>query len=159
MKRFFRKRSPYLKEIYIARSGGEAMRPLLNVNILFGMGLEGDRYATNQGYWHKVESCEVTIITEDELKAIQRRAKSFEFQAGMHRRNLVLAEISQKQLKGQTIQLGTAILQYQKPRPPCGYINQVTKVNLAKAMAYDCGACFKVLTAGELSVGDPLIIR
>lgn len=155
----FRKRRPYVKAIYIADSGGDVMRALPAANVLLGKGLEGDRYATNQGYWHKVESCEVTIITEDEVAAIKHRAKDFIYEAGMHRRNLVLADISQKQLKGQTIQLGSAVLQYQKPRPPCGYINQITQTNLAKAMSYDCGACFKVITAGELSVGDEVNLR
>lgn len=135
------------------------MRSLSTVNVLLDKGLEGDRYATNKGYWHKVESCEVTIITEDEVKAIKHRAKDFTVEAGMHRRNLVLADISQKQLKGQTIQLGTAVLQYQKPRPPCGYINQITQVNLAKAMSYDCGACFKVIEAGVISTGNTLRFR
>lgn len=159
LKRIFRKRPPHLKEIYIANSGGEAMQSLSTVKVLTNKGLEGDRYATNQGYWHKVESCEVTIITADELRAIQHRAKGFVFEAGMHRRNLVVDDISPRQLKGQTIQLGTAVLQYQKPRPPCGYINQITHVNLAKAMSYDSGACFKVITAGEISVGDLVRFR
>lgn len=135
------------------------MCSLSTANIVLNKGLEGDRYATNQGYWHKVESCEVTIITDDELSAIKRRAKGFQLEPGMHRRNLVLTDISQKQLRGKTIQLGTAVLCYQKPRPPCGYINQLTRVNLAKAMAYDSGACFKVVQSGSFSVGDRLRFR
>ncbi len=34
-------------------------------------GLEGDRYYTNSGYWHQVEACQVTLISE------QRRNKLF----------------------------------------------------------------------------------
>lgn len=128
------------------------------VNILAGEGLEEDRYALGTGHWHMVESCQVTIITEHELSKVERRLRE-PMTDGIHRRNLVLEGIKPSQLRGGDLRIGDAVFRYQRPRPPCGYIDQLTGLRLAKAMGRDAGACFQVIQGGVIQAGDAVIIR
>ncbi|MGV6858915.1 MAG: MOSC domain-containing protein [bacterium] len=150
---WFKPQSPRLQAIYLASAGGQTMQRLEHAKVIAGAGLAGDRYALGNGYWHKVESCQITLITEHELSRIQRRLGQ-PLINGIHRRNLVLAGIKPKDLRGRTLTIGQAVFRYQRPRPPCGYIDQLTGLRLAKAMGRDAGACFEVIQSGEIQTGD-----
>ncbi|MGV6816045.1 MAG: MOSC domain-containing protein [Thiotrichales bacterium] len=154
---WFKRQSPKLIEIYLASAAGQAMQRLERVNVLAGEGLEDDRYALGNGHWHKVESCQLTIITKHELTRMQRRMRE-PLINGIHRRNLVLGDIKPAELRGRDLAIGNAIFRYQRPRPPCGYIDQLTGLRLAKAMGRDAGACFQVIQSGVIQTGDEVTI-
>ena len=120
-------------------------------------GLEGDRYQTKKGFWDPVEGCQVTIITIHEITRAQKKAP-VSLELGEHRRNLVLTNIHPKKLIGRTIQIGEAVFQYMKPRPPCGYLDQLVIKGTAKALGKGSGFCFKVIKSGHFKVGDNVYI-
>ncbi len=129
------------------------MQSVASAKVLAGQGLQGDRYALACGHWHTVESCEITLLTEYEWQRMQRRMHGT-LSEGVHRRNLVVQGIKPRQLRQRSLQIGHAVLSYQRPRPPCGYIDQLTGLRLAKAMGRDSGACFKVIRGGVIRVGE-----
>lgn len=154
--RLFRKpRKVILTGIFIAKSAGQAMSSIPTLQAIKDKGLEGDRYCAGQGYWHPVESCQVTLITESDIKSVQGRS-STELQEGEHRRNLVISGCSIRQLKGHQFCIGEAIFAYLKPRPPCGYIDTITFKGMAKALGKRSGICLLVIQSGQIRVGDEL---
>ena len=146
-----------LESIFICDSAGDPMRGVQTIMAVQNQGLKGDRYQTKKGYWDPIEGCQVTIITTHELDRARKKAPS-SLERGQHRRNLVLSGINPKKLIGKTIQIGGALLQYEKPRPPCGYLDQVVMKGTAKALGKNCGCCFRVVKSGPLSVGDKVLI-
>lgn len=120
-----------------------------------GGGLAGDRYHLGTGHWHPVESCAVTLISEDDLQRARRRL-DVSLDQGRHRRNLVVAGLRTRDLEGRRFRIGSVVFAWQKPRPPCGYLNQVTGDNLAKALGHNSGVCVQVIEGGVIRVGDEL---
>lgn len=149
--------TPRLEAIYMTESGGQAMRPCQTANAIEQQGLQDDRYCTGKGYWHRVESCQVTLISQYDLAQAQKR-RAVQVNKGEHRRNLVISGISSQQLRGCQFQIGDALFAYHKPRPACGYINQVTQQTMMEALRDHCGICLKVIKGGQFAVGDELTV-
>lgn len=150
--------APRLVAIFTSPAAGAPMQSLASVQAIAGRGLAGDRYSLATGHWHPVESCEVTLISEHDLARVQRRLP-VAVEHGEHRRNLVVSGIRTRDLEGRRFRIGTADFEYWKPRPPCGYINQVTGENMARALGRNSGVCLRVLTGGTIRVGDPLLLE
>ncbi|MCA1790412.1 MAG: MOSC domain-containing protein [Thioalkalivibrio sp.] len=137
---------------------GEPMQSLRAADAATGEGLVGDRYRTGSGHWHPVESCQVTLISADDLERAQRRLP-VALEHGEHRRNLVISGMRTRALEGRRFRIGTARFEYWKPRPPCGYINQISGENMARALGRNSGVCLVVLEGGRLEVGDEVILE
>jgi MOSC domain-containing protein YiiM len=149
--------SPRLTAIYISVSAGQPVQSMNSVSAIVGKGLDADRYARQKGFYQSVDSCEVTMITQDELDHANRRASSTiaqQLATGGHRRNLVIAGLYIKQLAGKSFVIGEAVFRYRKPRPPCAYIDRVSGKGMCKALGKHSGACIEVVTGGLISVGD-----
>lgn len=146
-----------LHSIFICESAGLAMEAVNRIKAVKNEGLEGDRYLTKKGYWDPVEGCQVTIITIHEITIAQKKMP-VSLKLGEHRRNLVLTNIHPKKLVNRTVKIGEAVFQYIKPRPPCGYLDQLVKKGTAKALGKGSGSCFKVVKGGRLAVGDEVFI-
>ncbi|MGV6808655.1 MAG: MOSC domain-containing protein [bacterium] len=146
-----------LSAIYLAEAGGELMQSVHTATAIAHQGLVGDRYAMGTGYWHRVESCQVTLISEHDLQQARKRVV-IPLENGEHRRNLVITGIKTDTLKHRRFQLGECLLVYHKPRPPCGYINQLTGSKMMESLRQNSGICLKVEKSGVFSVGDRLII-
>ena len=156
-----RQKAATLTAIYISVSAGEPMQSVNSVTAIAGRGLDGDRYAGQKGFYKSVDSCEVTLITLEEIDRASRRASTGIQRIianGGHRRNLVISGLDVKQLAGSSFAIGETILRYQKPRPPCAYIDRVSGQGMCKALGKQSGACIEIVTGGLLSVGDKVRI-
>lgn len=143
--------------IFITQSAGMPMLPVNDVDAISGKGLTDDRYFNKTGYWDPVEGCQVTLISEHDLK-LANQGNKLSFENGQHRRNLVIKGIKTKALEGKQFQIGEAIFSYEKPRPPCGYLNKIEGHGMAKALSYNSGICIRVIRSGKLCLGDELKI-
>lgn len=151
------KPSATLKAIFIASAAGQPMQAISSVYADRNLGLERDRYHDNTGHWKFTDGCQVTLITEHELKHAQKRT-DIVLDGGAHRRNLVIDGIKPKALAGKSFKIGQAVLEYQKPRPPCAYIDQVEGPGIGRALRHNSGVCLRVIESGTFSIGDPVII-
>jgi MOSC domain-containing protein YiiM len=149
---------PHLAAIYSSAGAGEAMQPLDTAEVLAGHGLRGDRYCADTGHWHRVESCELTLISQHDLERAGRRL-AVGLDRGQHRRNLVIAGLRTRDLVQRRFRIGSARFEYWKPRPPCGYLNQVTGENTARALGRHSGVCLRILESGHIRVGDRLVFE
>jgi MOSC domain-containing protein YiiM len=142
-----------LEAIYVTASAGQPMESREAIEASAGSGLRGDRYATHRGHWHAVESCPVTLISTAELERAARR-RGHVIAPGEHRRNLVVSGWHHLPRHGGYLRIAEVVLRVDRPRPPCGYLNQVVGYNLARALGHDSGICVDVIRGGRLRVGD-----
>jgi MOSC domain-containing protein YiiM len=151
-----KRRVPALKAIYVATTAGEPMKPVSTIEAVANRGLKGDRYCDDRGHWKSIDGCQVTLITEHDLGRAKKTEVEFReaLDYGSHRRNLVIAGLKTKNLEGKKFRIGTAVFRYDKPRPPCAYLDQIAGKGMCRALSHNSGICIRVVSSGKLAVGD-----
>ena len=144
-------------KIFVAPAGGAAMQPVEEIHAVAGLGIEGDRYADRSGHWTEMDDeCQVTLIEVECLEEI-RAQTGVNIEDGEHRRNIVTRGIQLDSLLGKRFQVGTAILEYDRPRPPCGYIEKLTEPGMTRALVGRGGICARVVGSGVIRASDPIV--
>ena len=147
-----------IEKIFITAKGGEPMQALQEVEAVEGRGLRGDRYLERSGYWTSVDECQVTLIQGEALDEITSTTP-LRVLNGEHRRNLVTRGIDLIDLLGRRFQIGEAIFEYARPRPPCTYIQGLTgQPGLTRSLGHRGGICVRVVQAGRIRLQDPIVI-
>jgi MOSC domain-containing protein YiiM len=147
-----------IEKIFITAQGGAPMQPLNEVEAVQGKGLRDDRYLERTGYWTAVDECQVTLIKGEDLDEITS-SSPLRVLNGEHRRNLVTRGIDLANLIGRRFQIGEAVLEYDRPRPPCTYIQGLTgQQGITKALGHRGGICARVVRSGKIRVQDPIVI-
>jgi MOSC domain-containing protein YiiM len=154
------RQAPVLKAIYIATAAGEPMKSVSTIEAVANRGLKGDRYCDDRGHWKSIDGCQATLITEHDLEQAKKTEVEFRdaLDNGNHRRNLVVAGLKTKNLEGKEFRIGTAVFRYDKPRPPCAYLDQIAGKGMCRALSHNSGACIRVITGGRLAIGDAVEI-
>ena len=133
------------------------MQRVANIQVIANRGLKGDRYCAGCGYWSESDTCEVTLIAQEDLDHIES-VTQISVQDGQHRRNIVTQDIDLHTLKGKRFRIGTAYFSYQRSRPPCLYIQKLTEPGMVKALAYSGGFCVHCFKSGQISENDTIEI-
>ena len=145
-----------VERVFVAGAGGEAMRPVDEIRAVAGRGLDGDRYAARRGYWTDVDECQVTLIQAEDLDEISA-SSGVAVQDGQHRRNIVTRGVELRALAGRTFRIGGATFAYDRPRPPCRYIEGLTEPGMTRALAARRGGiCARVVDSGVVRTGDEI---
>jgi len=144
-----------VERIYVAPQGGVEMQKVSQVEALAGCGSEGDRYCSRTGYWTDVDECQVTLIAAEDLEDIQR-ITGVRVDNGEHRRNLITRGIELESLSGKRFQVGQAILEFDRPRPPCSYIESISQPGMTRALAGHSGICARVVQSGLIQEEDSI---
>jgi len=144
-----------IEAIFITPEGGAAMRSVSEVEAAPG-GLKGDRYFQGNGYWSGTDDCEVTIISVEDLEVIERET-GIVMSEGLHRRNIVVRGQALGKLVGRLFRLGGSTMVFDRLRPPCAYIQQLTgEKGITRALAGKGGVGVRVIEAGTIRCGDSL---
>ena len=69
---------------------------------------------------------------------------------GEHRRNIVTRGLALRELEGKRLRIGDVLLDYDRPRPPCGYVERLTEKGMTRALGDGAGICVRVLSSGIL---------
>lgn len=146
-----------VERIYIVPQGGEDMQRVSQVEALANCGLQGDRYCKRTGYWTDVDECQVTLIALENLEEIEKTA-GVRVGNGEHRRNLITRGIQLENLSGKRFQVGQAVLEYDRPRPPCSYIQSITEPGMTRALVGRSGICARVVQSGLIRDEDTIIV-
>ena len=145
-----------VEEIYIADEAGAGMRRVDSVAAVAGRGLQGDRYMNRIGYWSGSDECQVTLIEKETLDQIQA-GTDLRVTNGEHRRNIVTRGIRLRDLRGRRFAIGEAVLEYDRPRPPCGYLQSITQIGMTRALLAERGGiCARVVRSGVIRAGDTI---
>jgi MOSC domain-containing protein YiiM len=144
--------------LYIAPTAGTQMERADRADAVAGRGLVGDRYFLERGHWSGTDECEVTIIAQEDIDEIERRS-NVRIQDGEHRRNVVIRNLPIENLIGKRFHIGSASFGYERPRPPCAYIQMVSQPGMTKALGKRAGICVRCIKSGVVQEGDRIVIQ
>ncbi len=143
--------------IYTAPEGGVDMKQVDEIEAVAHRGLQGDRYSKSAGYWSGRDECEVTLIEAEGLEEIQRTT-GLHVGNGEHRRNLITRGLRLESLAGRQFRVGEAVLEYDRLRPPCAYIQSITEPGMTRALFGRSGICARVVQSGVIRAKDAIVI-
>ncbi|HZJ15899.1 MAG TPA: MOSC domain-containing protein [Chthoniobacteraceae bacterium] len=144
--------TPRIEAIFVATKAGESMMRVTEIEAIAGVGLRDDRYATGEGYYAPSDVCEVTLI-EGEVLDVIRTVHGVHVHNGEHRRNIVTRGLTLRELEGTRLRIGDVLLEYDRPRPPCSYVERITEKGMTRALGEGAGICLRVLQSGKLREG------
>jgi len=142
--------------IYVTGKGSAAMGRVEEVRTVAGCGIEGDRYCAGTGYWTRYgDVCEVTLIEGEDLDYIENEL-GISVKNGEHRRNIITRGIRLGDLRRKKFRVGETVLEYDRPRPPCRHIQDLSEPGMTRALKGRGGICARVVQAGSISVQDAI---
>ncbi len=148
-----------VEEIYITPEGSAAMQRVEEVRTIEGCGIEGDRYCEGTGFWTPYgDVCEVTLIESEDLDYIQNEL-GISVKNGEHRRNVVTSGIRLGDLRRKRFRIGEAVLEYDRPRPPCKHVQDLSEPGMTRALKGRGGICARVVEAGRIRVRDVIEVE
>lgn len=151
-------------QIYIASKAGEPMRSVEWVNAFAFLGLEGDRYYEEEGFWQNVKNPritarDVTLISEEAIIAA-RRDFGQDYSAVMTRRNLIIhGAVDLSSLMDEMFMVGNTIMRGVEECTPCNRPSTLSGIKgFEKAFKSEwrAGIRAEILGSGIINVGDRL---
>ena len=145
--------------IYVTSKGSAPMERVEEVNTIEGCGIEGDRYCEGTGFWTPYgDVCEVTLISSEDLDYIQNEL-GISVKNGEHRRNIVTRGINLNGLRRKKFTIGETVLEYDRPRPPCRHVQDLTEPGMTRALKGRGGICARVVEGGMLRTQDAIEVE
>ena len=147
-------RQPSVVGIHVASAAGAPMQSRDWVEVVPGVGILGDRYATRRGHWSdpRWRDQELTLV-EAEVAA------DLGLEPGSLRRNLVTRGVQLQGLLGLEFRLGGAVLAGMRPCDPCRYIEGLLeRPGLLRELVGRGGLRTRVLQGGRIAVGDEIAV-
>ena len=145
-----------VKSIYICPRAGQNMTEVAEVMSLKNLGLSGDRYALNKGFWQTVPKPreavrDVSFINEDDVT-------SSGFTEAETRRNIVVkGKIDLVSLIGKKFSVGEVLFEGIEECTPCKRPSDLAgKPDFAKIFKNTGGLRARVLTDGIIQIGDAI---
>lgn len=135
--------------LYTAARAGAPLQPRAWVEVVPGVGISGDRYATRLGHWSDPRwPHQVMTLVEGEV------AEELAVDAGQLRRNIVTRGVRLNDLIGLTFQLGGAQFVGVRRCDPCRYLDSLTRPGLGRALRERGGLRAHILQGGRIHVAD-----
>jgi MOSC domain-containing protein YiiM len=144
--------------IFIASKGSAAMERVEEVRTIEGCGIEGDRYCEGTGFWSRYgDVCEVTLIESEDLDYIQNEL-GISVKNGEHRRNIITSGIRLGDLRRKRFRIGDAVLEYDRSRPPCKHVQDLSEPGMTRALKGRGGICARVVEEGMIRALDAIAV-
>jgi MOSC domain-containing protein YiiM len=151
-----------VEAICIAPAASVTMTALGSVEALVGLGLAGDRYAQNIGFYSPRPTDpgarEVTLFEAEVLERL-RAEHGIELHATEHRRNLTVRGVKLDELLGQRFSVGEVVLEGVKDCPPCEHLQQLLGKPVLQPLVNRGGLRARVVVGGTLRVGDSVEVH
>lgn len=145
-----------IESIHVAPAAKAPMQAVEHARAFPGVGLEGDRYALQQGTFFKPQpDFELTLIEAEAIEALHRDY-GVELAAGDARRNLVTRGVPLNHLVGREFQIGDVRIRGLRLCEPCSHLEAVTGRPLIKGLRHRGGLRAQILSQGTIRVGDSL---
>src|SRR5215470_3324167 len=128
-----------VESIYIADAAREPLKARQQAVAIPGAGLEGDRYALQQGTFFKPKpEYELTLIEAEAIEAL-RRDYNVELEPGESRRNIVTRGVSLNHLVRREFRIGTVLVHGIRLCEPCEHLQKLTGKELIKGLCHRGG--------------------
>jgi MOSC domain-containing protein YiiM len=144
-----------VEEIFVTGEGSAEMESVEEVETVEGRGIKGDRYCEGTGFWVQYgDVCQVTLIEGEHLDEIEEQGLGIE--SGQHRRNIVTRGVDLAGLRGKRFKVGEVVLEYDRSRPPCKHVQDLSERGMTRALRNRGGICARVIQAGPIRPGDTI---
>jgi MOSC domain-containing protein YiiM len=148
-----------VERIFVTGEGSAAMERVEEVRTIEGCGIEGDRYCEGTGFWTSYgDVCQVTLISSEDLDYIENDL-GISVANGEHRRNIVTRGVDLGGLRRKRFRVGEALLEYDRPRPPCRHVQDLTEPGMTRALRGRGGICARVIEAGVIRAQDAIEVE
>lgn len=143
---------PDIIGIYVATEAGAPMQSRESVEVVPGLGILGDRYATKRGHWSDPR------WREQQLTFVEAEtADDLGLEPWQLRRNLVTRGVQLQGLLGLQFRVGEALLAGILPCDPCNYLERLLeRPGLLRELVGRGGLRTRILEGGRISVGDEI---
>jgi MOSC domain-containing protein YiiM len=144
--------------IHVASSRSVPMTSLERVQAIAGVGLDGDRYATDAGQY-PVDSRadrQLTLIAAEEIEALADRAQIV-LAPGEARRNITTRGILLNELVGHRFRIGDVICEATRLCEPCQYLTDLLGKPVLDNLVHRAGLRARILSGGEVAVGSEVV--
>jgi MOSC domain-containing protein YiiM len=142
-----------VEDIFVTSEGSKPMQRATEIEVSEGRGIEGDRYAEGAGFWTQYgDVCEVTLIQGEHLDEIA--AQGLAVRDGEHRRNIVVRGVDLLGLRGREFRVGEATVRFDRSRPPCRHVQDMSEPGMTRALRNRGGICVRVVEGGTIRIGD-----
>ena len=143
--------------IYTTNESGRPLEAQRSVRAIEGVGLEGDRYASEVGTYSGRPGShrQVTFVEREVVVAVNDEAG---VELGEHetRRNLVTESVPLHHLIGRTFRVGEVVFRGIKSTPPCAYLERMTRPGVRAALENRGGLGAEIVQGGVLRIGDEI---
>jgi len=144
--------------IFVTGKGSAAMQRVEAVSTIEGCGIEGDRYCEGTGFWTRYgDVCQVTLIEGEDLDYIEGEL-GIHVNNGQHRRNIITRGIKLTDLRRKRFRVGGALLEFDRSRPPCRHVQDLSEPGMTRALKGRGGICARVIRAGRIRVQDAIVV-
>jgi hypothetical protein len=146
--------SGHVAALYVAARAGAPVEAVDVVEVIAGVGITGDRYATRLGHWSdpRWPDQQLTLV-EAEV------ADELGVAPALLRRNVVTRGVRLADLIGARFRIGGAELRGVRTCDPCGYLEQLlSRPGLARELGRVGGGLrADVLSTGLIGLGDSVV--
>lgn len=141
--------------IFISPVAVELPYQVKSIRAIKGIGLEGDRYAKNQGTFSHYPGSgrNVTLIESEALKEIFDKVQLTPAES---RRNIITEGINLNELVGQKFLIGNVLFNGVRLCDPCKILEDRTRKGVLKALVGKGGLRADILSDGVISVDDSI---
>ncbi len=145
--------------IFVTGQGSAAMERVEEVTTIEGCGIEGDRYCEGTGFWTNYgDVCQVTLIEAEDLDFIEDEL-GIRVKEGQHRRNIITRGIRLLDLRKKRFRVGEALLEFDRSRPPCKHVQDLSEPGMTRALKNRGGICARVVEAGRIRAQDAIEVE
>jgi len=144
-----------LLHIHVGERGSAPMRLLDAAELLAGVGIAGDRYATALGTYSDRPHIDrqVTLIEVETLEALARD-RDVVLGPHEHRRNLTTRDVPVGHLVGRYFRIGTCVLYGGRLNIPCRYLEELVAKPVFRALLNRSGLNARIVVGGVIRPGD-----
>ncbi len=145
--------------IFVTGQGSAPMERVEEVTTIEGCGIDGDRYCEGTGFWTNYgDVCQVTLIEAEDLDFIESEL-GIRVREGQHRRNIITRGIRLLDLRRKRFRVGEALLEFDRSRPPCKHVQDLSEPGMTRALKNRGGICARVIEAGRIRAQDAIEVE
>lgn len=169
-----------LLHIFVAERAAAPMHELQEAKLVADIGIEGDRYATGQGYYSNtprgglLARCaewtgrqgnhshttrvdrQITLIEMETLEALVRDHR-IRLKPSETRRNLVTRDVPLNHLVGCRFLVGETVLYGERLNVPCMYLEKLLGKAVFKPLLHRSGLNCRIIHGGVIHPGDSIL--
>lgn len=140
--------------IHTSPAAGKPMIAQTSATCVADVGIEGDRYAMETGYYSKYPDIrEVTLIEQETLDALSRD-HDVTLLPVEHRRNLTVENVPLNHLVGRQFMVGEVLLEGGRLNTPCKYLDMLLDKSVCDRLRHRSGLNCRIIQSGTVRTGD-----